>query len=232
MSQDNREATILVVDDEPQILRALDAIFRTRGYRPILTATGEEGLRAAFASRPDVVVLDLSLPGMSGLDVLFALRQNFDVPVLVLTAADEESSKVAAFDLGADHYLTKPFSAAEIAARVASLVRRRRAGQSTPSQFEVGDIVVDVAHRVVRVKDRDVKLTRTEFDVLAYLAANAGRVVTSRALLAAVWGPAGGGDVQALRVHISNLRKKIEPVPSAPRYLLTEPGVGFTLVDA
>jgi len=227
MNIPEKPAKILVIDDEEQIRRALKSILSVRHYKVILAASGEEGLDLAIDSNPDLVVLDLSMPDMSGLDVCKELRTWYTGPILVLSVRSSDTDKITALDLGADDYLTKPFSAGELLARVRALLRRA-AGQAVPSPIvSSGDIEIDIAHRRVIRAGEEVDLTKTEFDIFAYLARNANCVVTSKMILENVWGPEYGEDTQTLRVHISHLRKKIEPHPFVPRYILTEPGVGF-----
>jgi two-component system KDP operon response regulator KdpE len=231
MSAPERPATILVVDDEAQIRRALHSILSTRGYRVISAADAEEGLDLAVEHTPDLIVMDLALPGMSGLEACRELRNWYAAPILVLSVRGADADKIAALDAGADDYVTKPFSAGELLARVRAL-RRRASGQAAAAPvIAVGDLEISLAQRRVRRGDQEIELTRTEFDILAYLAQNADTVVTSKLILEKVWGPeyADAQDTQTLRVHISHLRRKIEPHPSVPRYLLTEPGVGFRL---
>jgi two-component system KDP operon response regulator KdpE len=218
---------ILVIDDEAQIRRALKSILTARQYQVRLATNGEEALDMAIAQPPDLIMLDLSMPGMSGLDVCRELRAWYAGPILILSVRGRESDKVAALDLGADDYLTKPFATNELLARIRALLRRS-SGQATPPPIvEAGALTIDLAHRLVTRDGEPVALTPTEYDILAYLAQNANRVVTTSMLLAQVWGAEPGDDTQSLRAHISHLRKKIEPQPSAPRYLITEPGVGF-----
>lgn len=227
MSIPEKPAKILVIDDEEQIRRALKSVLTARKYEVVLAENGDQGLDLAIDHSPDLVVLDLSMPGMSGLEVCKELRSWSAVPILVLSVRSGDADKIAALDQGADDYLTKPFSAGELLARVRALLRRT-AGQTGPQPvISAGDLEIDVARRQVTSSGEQVNLTRTEFDILAYLAKNADCVVTSRMLLEQVWGPEYGEDTQTLRVHVSNLRKKIEPHPAVPRYILTEPGVGF-----
>lgn len=225
-----KAARILVIDDEPQILRALRSILIARRYEVETAETGEDGLEAAADRRPDLIVLDLTLPGKSGLEVCRELRSWLTVPILVLSVRDSDADKIAALDLGADDYLTKPFSAGELLARIRALLRRTASDDASPREVTVGGLTVDFARRIVTVDGREVRLTRTEFDILALLAHNVDRVVTSRMLLERVWGPEYVEDTQTLRVHISHLRRKIEPEGGVPRYVLTEPAVGFRLV--
>jgi len=218
---------VLVIDDEEQIRRALKSVLQARHYQVTLTATAEEGLEATAVSTPDIVVLDLSLPGMSGLEACRELREWYRGPILVLSVRSADEDKIAALDLGADDYLTKPFSTGELLARIRALLRRTGGADTSASEMQAGDIHIDFAKRLVTVGGEPIKLTRTEFDILALLMRNAGRVVTSRMLLESVWGPDYVGDSQSLRVHMSHLRHKIETPGDVPRYILTEPGVGF-----
>lgn len=229
MSAPENRVKILVVDDEAQIRRALTSILSARSYEVACAESGEEALDLAIDFSPGLVVLDMSLPGMSGLEVCKELRRWFFGPILFLSVHGADADKISALDTGADDYLTKPFSAGELLARVRALLRRSSAQTVENPVIKVGDLEIDLAHRKVRENDREIELTRIEFDILAYLARNIERVVTSKMILEEVWGPEYGGDVQTLRVHISNLRKKIEPSPSVPRYIITEPGVGFYL---
>jgi two-component system KDP operon response regulator KdpE len=219
--------TVLVIDDEEQIRRALHSILAARGYEVSLAASGEEGIDSATRVAPDLVVLDLTLPGISGLDVCRRLRRWYAGPILVLSVRDSDDDKVLALDLGADDYLTKPFSAPELLARVRALLRRAGAPPVGPGAITVGRLSLHLAQRRVSAEGVELHLTRTEFDILAYLVTNTGRVLTSRAILTHVWGPEYAEDAATLRVHVSHLRRKIEPEPSVPRYILTEPGVGF-----
>ncbi len=227
MPAPEKPSKILVIDDEEQIRRALKSILGARNYEVILASDGEEGLDLAIDHSPDLVILDLSMPGMSGLEVCKELRTWYNGPILVLSVRSGEADKIAALDLGADDYLTKPFSAGELLARVRALLRRSSGQAAQPPVISAGDLEIDLARRCVTRAGQEIDLTRTEFDILAYLAQNADRVVTSKMILEHVWGPEYTEDTQTLRVHISHLRKKIEPHPSVPRYILTEPGVGF-----
>jgi len=231
MADVEKPARILVIDDELQMRRALRSILSARRYEVILATGGEEGLDLAAEWAPDLVILDLSMPGTGGLDVCRELRSWFKAPILVLSVHSETSEKVAALDLGADDYLTKPFASGELLARVRALLRRGSAAEPVEPLIQIGDLLVDVSCRRVSRAGVEIKLTRTEFEILAYLAGRAGRVVTAAMLLQAVWGPAYATDTQTLRVHVGHLRKKIEPHPAVPQYLITEPGVGFRLVE-
>ena len=220
---------VLVVDDEPQILRALGATLRGAGYSVDSAATAEEALTAAAARPPEAVILDLVLPDGNGTDVTRELRSWSDAPVIVLSAVGEERAKIAALDAGADDYVTKPFSVDELLARLRAVLRRRAA--SAEPIIEVGDLRIDVAEHTVAVGGERVKLSPHEFDLLRVLAQNRGKLMTHRALLREVWGPSYQVEAHYLHVYVSHLRRKLEPDPASPRYLLTEPGAGYRLVD-
>jgi two-component system, OmpR family, KDP operon response regulator KdpE len=224
-------ATILVVDDEPQIRKLLRLALETHGYAVVEAATAEAALRAAVMRRPDLVVLDLGLPDREGFDVLAALREWSQLPVLVLSVRAREAEKVRAFELGADDYVVKPFGMAELLARIGAALRRRPADQAAPV-FQLGGLEVDLARRVVRVDDAEVRLSPKQYRLLQVLVVNAGKVVTHRQLLNEVWGAAHVDDVQYLRVFVRKLRDRLEVDPSRPRYLLTELGVGYRLRTA
>lgn len=223
---------ILVVDDEPAIRRTLRANLAARGYDVALAETGEDALEQAEAHMPGLVILDLMLPGMSGLEVCRALRALSPVPILVLSARGEERTKVQALDQGADDYLTKPFGMDELLARVRALLRRPATAAVTAGTVRIDDIVLDLDARQAWRGGAELELTSREFDVLAYLVRHAGRVVTHRLLLSEVWGPEYSGETQYLRVFVNRLRRKIEDDPAHPRMLITEPGVGYRLVHA
>jgi len=221
-------ARILVVDDEPQIQRALRAGLSAQGYTVTLAGLGEQALDEAALSPPDLIVLDLSLPDMSGLEVCRALREWSSVPILILSAREQERDKVEALDLGADDYLTKPFGMGELLARVRAGLRRRRSERlPVAALLEFGDITVDTARRIVTRHGDEVHMTPREYDLLCYLATNADRVVTHRQILSHLWGPQNAEETQYLRVHIGHLRRKLEADPARPQWLITEPGVGY-----
>jgi two-component system, OmpR family, KDP operon response regulator KdpE len=220
---------ILVVDDEPQIQRFLRPSLTAAGYEVVAAANGRDALKAAATASPDAVVLDLGLPDMDGKDVIRELRAWSKVPIIVLSARDREAEKIAALDLGADDYVNKPFGIGELMARLRAALRHaaQTAGQAT--KLRTGGLIVDtLAHTVTR-EGEPVRLTPKEFDLLALLVRNAGRVVTHRQILTSVWGPAHTEDLQYLRVFIGQLRQKLEPDPDAPRLISTEPGVGYRL---
>ncbi len=222
-------ARVLVVDDEPQILRALRTNLRGAGYEVDAAATAAEALDTAALRPPEAVILDLVLPDGSGTDVCRRLREWTDVPIIVLSAVGEEREKVAAFDAGADDYVTKPFGVDELLARLRAALRR--SVQSSEPVLRIGGLEIDLVKRLVTVSGRAVSLTPHEFGLLRVLAQNEGKLLTHPALLRAVWGPAYGGESHYLHVYVSQLRRKIEPDPARPRYLLTEAGAGYRLVD-
>lgn len=217
-------ARILVVDDEPQMRRVLARTLGANGFEVRAVATGEEAL-AALRWHPDLILLDLMLPDLDGLDVAKRIREQDGAPILVLSARGEERQKVAALDLGADDYITKPFGAEELLARIR--VALRHAAQTSAPIIEAGDLRIDLERRLVSRGGQEVHLTPTEYEVLKYLAGHAGKVITHRTLLQEVWGPEHIEETQYLHVLISQLRRKIEPQVARPQYILTEPGVGY-----
>jgi two-component system KDP operon response regulator KdpE len=223
------EGTVLVVDDEPQILRALQTNLRGAGYEVATAASAREALSAAAMRPPDAVILDLVLPDGSGIDVARELRTWSAAPILVLSVVGDEAEKVAALDAGADDYVVKPFGIDELLARLRALLRR--AGPSTEPVLEVGELVIDIDKRLVTVEGRRVQLTPNEFELLRVLAQNEGKLMTHPAILREVWGPAYGTESHYLHVYVSQLRRKLEADPARPRYLLTEPGAGYRLVN-
>lgn len=227
MSAPEKKKKILVIDDEEQIRRALKSILTSRQFDVAEAATGEEGYDIAVDVSPDLIILDMALPGMSGLEVCQALRSWSDTPILILSVRGADADKIAALDLGADDYITKPFSTGELLARVRALLRRSAQQVKPEPLVNIGDLEVDIPRRIVRRKGQEIVLTRIEFNLLAFLVQNTDRVITSKMLLEQVWGPEYGSDNQTLRVHISHLRKKIEPHPAVPRHILTEPGIGY-----
>jgi two-component system, OmpR family, KDP operon response regulator KdpE len=220
--------TVLVIDDEPQIRRAVSDAFVARGHRVLEVATGRAGINIAATAQPQLIVLDLGLPDMQGADVCRAVRAWTQTPIIVLSARHSEDEKVRLLAAGADDYVTKPFSLRELEARAEVQLRRgRRETERESSVVVAGDIRIDFGGRRVTRGGRDVKLTPVEWRVLNTLAANAGRILTQRQLFEAVWSRAYGNASQHLRVHITHLRRKIEPNPSRPVLILTEPGVGY-----
>jgi two-component system KDP operon response regulator KdpE len=222
-------ALVLVVDDEPQILRALQTNLRGAGYDVATAATARDALAAAAMRPPDAVILDLVLPDASGIEVARELRSRSAAPILVLSVVGDEPEKVAALDAGADDYVQKPFGIDELLARLRALLRR--AGPSTEPVLEVGELVIDLDKRLVTVGGQRVQLTPNEIDLLRVLAQNEGKLMTHPMLLREVWGPAYGAESHYLHVYVSQLRRKLEDDPARPRYLLTEPGAGYRLVN-
>jgi two-component system KDP operon response regulator KdpE len=222
-------ARILVVDDEPQILRALQTNLRGAGYDVETAATAEQALAAVALREPEAVILDLVLPDGRGTDVCRELRTWSAVPVIVLSAVGEESEKVAALDAGADDYVTKPFGMGELLARLRAAMRR--VGPASEPVIEVGELRIDVPARSVTVAGRPVQLTPNEFDLLRLLAQHRGKLLTHKTILREVWGPAYEVESHYLHVYVSQLRRKLEPDPTRPRYLLTEPGAGYRLAE-
>ena len=219
---------ILVVDDEPAIRRFLRASLTAHGYHVFEASKAREALESAAAVHPDLIILDLGLPDLDGVDVTRQLREWSKIPIVILSVRGHDEDKIAALDAGADDYLTKPFSTGELLARIR--VAMRHADQTTDEPIiTTGDLVVDVAHRLVTIARREISLTPTEYMLLKTLALSAGKVLMHRHLLREVWGPGYDQDTNLLRVNISKLRHKIESEPARPRYIITEPGVGYRL---
>ena len=222
---------VLVVDDEPQIRKALRLNLVARGYEVELAASGEEALIAAGQSRPDVVLLDLGLPGIDGVQVIEGIRGWSDMPIVVLSARGAERDKVDALDAGADDYVTKPFGIEELLARLRAAIRRHRPAPETPIVV-TDDFTIDlVTTQVTNAADEPIHLTPIEWRLLENLVRNEGRLVAQRQLLQEVWGPAYGEETNYLRVHLTHLRHKLEPDSSRPRYLITEPGMGYRFLS-
>jgi two-component system, OmpR family, KDP operon response regulator KdpE len=217
---------VLVIDDEAPILRALKINLTARKYEVSTAADGASGLAAMARERPDVLILDLGLPDMDGTEVIRGVRGWSSTPIIVLSAWGQESQKVAALDAGADDYVTKPFGMDELLARLRAAVRRASPAPDEPV-VTTGDLTIDLARKRVTRATSDVRLTPTEWQLLEVLVRNSDRLVTQRQLLQEVWGPGYQTEAGYLRVYVANLRRKLEPDPSAPRYLLTEPGMGY-----
>lgn len=218
---------ILVVDDEPRIRRFLRLALEAAGYDVVEATTGAEALKAAVTAAPALVILDLGLPDMDGKDVISRLRAWSQVPVIILSARDNETEKIAALDLGADDYVEKPFSIGELTARMRSALRHRVKAEGGLATISVDDLRIDTVRRIVERGGAALKLTPKEYDLLILLARHAGRVVTHKTLLTSVWGPAHADDMHYLRVFIGHLRAKIERDPADPKIIVTEPGVGY-----
>jgi two-component system, OmpR family, KDP operon response regulator KdpE len=217
-----------VVDDEKAIRRFLVTALSAHGHTILEAATGSAAITAVAHEHPDVVILDLGLPDMDGIEVTRRLREWSDIPIIILSVREHESDKIAALDAGADDYLTKPFSVGELMARLRA-VQRRLAQPAKQAVFELRDLVMDLANRRVTVSDAEVSLTPTEYDLLRVLVTNAGKVLTHQYILRSVWGIGYEEETHLLRVNVSNLRRKIEADSARPRYILTEPGVGYRL---
>jgi two-component system, OmpR family, KDP operon response regulator KdpE len=225
------QSRILVVDDEPQIQRFLKPSLTAAGYEVVEAGTGAEALKAVATQAPDLVILDLGLPDMDGKEVIASLRGWSDIPIVILSARDRESEKIAALDLGADDYVEKPFGIGELTARIRTALRHRGRRDAIPTVMEIDGLTIDPVKRLVSRAAQTVHLTPKEYDLLLLLARHAGRVVTHRTLLTSVWGPAHGDDLHYLRVFIGQLRQKIERDPTQPRIVRTEPGVGYRLTE-
>lgn len=223
---------ILVIEDEPPLQKFLRVTLEANGHQVIEAVTGESGIRHAANDRPDLIILDLGLPDLDGIDVTRRIREWSAIPIIVVSARGKEQDKVAALDAGADDYLTKPFGVGELNARVRVAIRHASAISAEPGEaaFESGALRVDLARREVFVEGKPVHLTPNEFRLLAVLVKHAGMVMTHRQLLREVWGPGSGNETHYLRVYMNQLRQKVEPDPSRPRYLITETGVGYRLL--
>lgn len=219
--------TILVIDDEPQLRRAMRATLSGIGYTVLEAKSGEEALDQLRETQPDLVLLDLNMPGIGGLETCRAIRERSDIPIIVLSVRNTESDKVQALDAGADDYVTKPFGIQELLARIRAAMRRAPGGEESVRVVKAGALLIDFQARRVHLNGSNVRLTPKEFDLLQLLVSNPNKAVPHRKLLQTVWGPDYGDEVEYLRVFVNSLRKKIEPEPSRPRYLLTEPWVGY-----
>lgn len=219
---------VLVVDDENSIRRYLRAALSAQGFTVYEAANGEEAVNAVLSNRPDIIILDLGLPDFDGIEVTRRLREWSQTPIIILSVREAENDKIAALDAGADDYLTKPFSTGELMARM-RVAMRRLANKSDEPVLQVDDLKMDLSRRLVTVNEKEISLTPTEYDILRLLMQNAGKVLTHHHLLRQVWGTAYESEMHLLRVNISNLRRKIEPDPARPHYLVTESGVGYRL---
>jgi two-component system, OmpR family, KDP operon response regulator KdpE len=223
-----RTLQVLVVDDEPSIQRFLGASLTAFNYHVLLAGTAHEALAVLDTARPDLIVLDLGLPDMDGLDLVRRIRKQNAIPIIILSVREDESDKVIALDEGADDYVTKPFGLSELLARM-RVALRRSGGAPSATVFTLGDLTIDFDLRTVHLGATEVLLTPTEYNLLRLLVTESGRVLTHRQLLRGVWGPGYDNEAHLLRVTMSNLRHKIEPDPNGPRYIRTEPGVGYRL---
>jgi two-component system KDP operon response regulator KdpE len=221
-------ARVLVVDDEPQIRRFLRSSLGGHGFQVIEANTGRDAIEQAASAKPDLIILDLGLPDMDGVEVIRRIREWSQVHITVLSVREREQEKIAALDVGADDYLTKPFGIGELLARMRVALRHATPTGEEP-MFQTLDLRVDLLRRHVTIGEREVKLTPTEYSILKFLIAHAGKVITHQQLLREVWGPAYMNEAHYVRVYMGQLRHKIEPDPARPRYILTEPGVGYRL---
>jgi len=228
MTEDARR--ILVVDDEAPIRRYLRVALGAQGYIMFEASNGQEALNGVLADRPDLIILDLGLPDIDGVEVTRRLREWSQTPIIILSVREGESEKIAALDAGADDYLVKPFGTGELVARIHAALRRQ-ANEAEEPVLQAGTLRMDLSRRLVTMEDREISLTPTEYDLLRTLLRNAGRVMTHRHLLRLVWGPAYENEMHLLRVNVSNLRRKLEPDPSRPSPIRTEPGVGYRLIE-
>jgi two-component system KDP operon response regulator KdpE len=223
-------ARILVIDDEHEIRRMLHVALSAHGYAMSEASSGKEGLREATIFHPDLVILDLGLPDLDGMDMITRLREWTQVPIIILSVREREADKIRALDAGADDYLTKPFSMGELLARIRVAIRHVAKSEDEPV-LVFGDLTVDLARRLVLLKGQEVRLTPTEYEILKYLALHSGRVVTHGQLLRVVWGPNYQEETHYLRVYVGQLRRKVEADPARPRYILTEPGIGYRFIS-
>ena len=223
----NKGARILVVDDEREIRRCLELSLEEKGYTVLAAESGEKALDLLKQSPADVAIVDLLLPGIDGIELTKSIRQRSTLPIIILSAIGDDKKKVEALETGADDYVTKPFSIEEVVARIRSVLRRVVGAKDVNPILSYGDLVVDFEHREVSLSDEPIKLTPMEYELLKYMVQNAGRVLTRRMLLTAVWGPGHEDDTQSLRVLVRQLRKKIEKIPAKPCFILTDPGVGY-----
>jgi two-component system, OmpR family, KDP operon response regulator KdpE len=220
---------ILIIDDETQIRRFLRVSLTSHGYDVREAGTGQEGLDDVALSGADLVILDLGLPDMNGMEVLRKIREWSKVPIIILSVKEQETDKITALDIGADDYVTKPFGMGELLARMRAALRHSIGVEDEPI-LKFDDLVLDLSHRLLKVEDQEIKLTPTEYELIKNLALNSGKVLTHKFLLRAVWGPAYEKDIQYLRVFMGQIRRKIENDPSRPRHIITEPGVGYRLL--
>ena len=233
MTSPKGKETILIVDDDPKMVAFIARQLRADGYEVESAMDGSEGVDKAAEVQPNLILMDISMPVMDGIEALVRLREWYEGPIIILSATDEERKKVEALDKGADDYLTKPFGIPELLARVRSAMRRanmaHNSSSSDESVVEAGDVKIDLAHRTVQKNGTEVSLTRTEYELLRYLAMNAGKVLTHRELLREVWGPEYGEETEYLRTFVKQLRRKPEQDPARPTLLVTQPGLGYRL---
>lgn len=222
-------ARILIIDDESQIRRLLKVALTGHGYEVREATNGEEGLKEVVMYRPDLIILDMGLPDLEGIEIVCRLREWSKVPVIIVSVREDESDKIGALDAGADDYVTKPFNMGELLARMRAALRHA-AGAGEEPVFNFDELTIDLAHRRVKINDEEIKLSPIEYDLMKNLAVHAGKVLTHKQLLRTIWGPSYENDIHYLRVYIGQLRRKIESDPSHPMHIITEPGVGYRLL--
>lgn len=225
----NARANIIIIEDEKNICNFIETVLTPQNYHVTCAGTGTEGLKLINTLKPDVVLLDLGLPDMDGLEIIEEVRKFSSMPIIVISARTLERSKVAALDMGADDYLTKPFGTAELLARIRTALRHSQNAATQSSKYEVGDLMIDFERRLVKVKDQDVHLTQIEYKLVSLLAHNAGRVLTYETIITNIWGPYADSDNQILRVNMAHIRRKLEENPAEPQYIFTEIGVGYRM---
>ena len=226
----NANTTIIIIEDEKNICSFIEAALAPKGYHTACAYNGTDGLKLIENLNPDLVLLDLGLPDMDGLELIQEVRNSSSLPLIVISARTLERSKVAALDLGADDYLTKPFGTAELLARIRAALRRSQKNTVSPvSKYEVGDLLIDFERRLVKVKGQEIHLTQIEYKLVSLLAKNAGRVMTYESIITHIWGPFADHDNQILRVNMAHIRRKLEENPAEPQYIFTEIGVGYRM---
>lgn len=223
------KANIIIIEDEKNICSFIERILEPQDYRVTTASTGREGLQLISSGHFDVILLDLGLPDMDGLDVIERVREWSSIPIIVISARTLEKSKVTALDLGADDYLTKPFGTGELLARIRTALRHSRSSRQVSSLYEAGDLTIDFERRLVKVKGQEVHLTQIEYKLVSLLAQNAGRVMTYESIITKIWGPFADNDNQILRVNMAHIRRKLEENPAEPKYIFTEIGVGYRM---
>lgn len=225
----NAKANIIIIEDEKNICSFIETVLSPQNYHVTCAYTGAEGLHLISAVKPDVVLLDLGLPDMDGLEIIEKVRAYSSIPIIVISARTLERSKVAALDMGADDYLTKPFGTAELLARIRTALRHSQRSAANSSKYEVGGLMIDFERRLVKVNGQDVHLTQIEYKLVSLLAQNAGRVLTYETIISNIWGPYADSDNQILRVNMAHIRRKLEENPAEPQYIFTEIGVGYRM---
>ena len=225
----NTRASIIIIEDEKNICNFIETVLTPQNYQVTCAYTGTDGLKLINTHKPDVVLLDLGLPDMDGLEIIQEVRTYSSVPIIVISARTMERSKVAALDMGADDYLTKPFGPAELLARIRTALRHSQRAANENSKYEVGGLLIDFERRLVKVNDQDVHLTQIEYKLVSLLAHNAGRVLTYETIISKIWGPFADSDNQILRVNMAHIRRKLEENPAEPKYIFTEIGVGYRM---